>query len=162
MRKNCIHSIKYKYLTVTMYLRYLLISNIKSKKWLEGPNQKLSASVIPSSLSIYISAMYITHTHTHFCCKMFFSYIQDYIDCKSHFFAVFIKFDFCISLCIYIYECMNENSTFYPLDLRRFFSALFVTFIFITNCRRYSFRACLDPKQQQDKPKTLKSQSRLW
>lgn len=42
--RTCIHSIKYKYLTETMYLRYLLISNIKSKKLLEGPNQNLSFS----------------------------------------------------------------------------------------------------------------------
>lgn len=160
MRENCIHSIKYKYLTVTMYLRYLLISNIKSKKWLEGPNQKLSSSiplagslwVCSLTLSIHINAMY--YTHTQFCCRTFFLFIH--LSCRTltvnrNFFAVFIRFDFSISPC---YECMD--STFFrfrSLSLTRFtslcrniwfwlvfFSSFFATFIFITNCRRYTFR----------------------
>lgn len=74
-RKNCIHSIKYKYLTETMYLRYLLISNIKSKKWLEGQNPKLS---------IYINAMCITNTYN-FSVNFFFHIVLDF-DCESIFF----------------------------------------------------------------------------
>lgn len=174
MRENCIHSIKYKYLTVTMYLRYLLISNIKSKKWLEGPNQKLSSSiplagslwVCSLTLSIHINAMYYTHTHTHtillqnvFSLHTFI--VQDF-DCKSQFFCRFHQiwffyfsvlwvygFDFfslSLSLSHPFYKFMSEH-----LILARFFLVFFCNIHFYYKLSSIHISACLDRRQQQDK-----------
>lgn len=135
--KNCIHSIKYKYLTETMYLWYLLISNIETGKkiWLEGRNQKLP---------IYVNAMYL-QTHTQFRCKLFYIILD--FDCGSLF--LLFSWDF-----IFPFQCVHTltYSLSYELYFLYFrsvslcwtvwfqFFSIRPTFIFITNCRQYSFR----------------------
>lgn len=146
--KNCIHSIKYKYLTETMYLRYLLISNIKSKKWLEGQNQKLS---------IYINAMYYKHIQFH--CKLFLFFLPYHfwtftVNRILHSFLFFLtryRFHqilffhftvFCVCMGVlqififYVVVVVYSLYNFMPehLILIYIFFSL-ATFIFITNCR---------------------------
>lgn len=132
-----------------MYLRYLLISNIKSRKWLEGQNQKLS---------IYINAMYYKHIQFH--CKLFLFFrhiVSGLFLCKSHtsfsflwLRTAFIRFHFSISLffvsawefilfiCCCCCCCCVLALQLYAkaFDFEIFFFLLsLATFIFITNCR---------------------------